>query len=149
MGDFMNVLITGGVVGVVCTGAFSIVQLFLNRRWQKQDREDENHKCIMDDIEHLKTKIAELRETLESYVYESERREAVNCRTRILRFADELVNEPGKKRTKGHFEQLLGDCTYYESYCNSHPNFKNQIAEQSIEIISEVYKNLCLTKGFM
>lgn len=149
MNDLVSSLITGGVVGVICTGLFSLVSLCLSRRWQNQDKEDSKHKELKDAIESVKCEFSKVEKKLDIHIDEAERRDTVQCRARILRFADELINEPDKKHTQGHFEQILGDCTDYISYCEAHPGFKNQIAEQSINIIKDVYNKLCMTHGFL
>ena len=148
MSDFATAIITGGVVGVVFTGLFSLIQMFVNRRWQKQDKKDEKHEELKSAIEELKGEFSGIKDALETHIDEADRRDAVLCRSRILRFADELINEPEKKHTLGHFQQMLGDCTDYVAYCESHPGFKNQIAEQSINIINEVYNRLCMEHKF-
>lgn len=149
MNDLASSLITGGVVGVICTGLFSLVSLCLNRRWQKQDNDDSKHKELKDSIESMRKEFSGIKDALEVHIDDAERRDAIQCRARILRFADELINEPEKKHTQGHFQQMLGDCTDYVSYCEAHPGFKNQIAEQSINIINDVYNRLCMEHGFL
>lgn len=145
MNGLVSALITGGAVG----GVFGLIQLLLNRRWQKQDKDDSKHKELKDSIESMRKEFSGIKDALETHIDDAERRDAVQCRARILRFADELINEPEKRHTQGHFQQMLGDCTDYVSYCDAHPGFKNQIAEQSINIINDVYNRLCMEHGFL
>lgn len=62
---------------------------------------------------------------------------AVNARIRILRFGDEILHHIN--HTKEHYEQTMMDIDLYETYCNEHPDFKNQITIMNIQIIKEQY----------
>jgi len=63
---------------------------------------------------------------------------AVSSRYRILRFDDEILHDI--KHTKEHFDQILYDIDVYETYCNDHPDFKNNLAVMAIEHIKKVYQ---------
>lgn len=63
---------------------------------------------------------------------------AVSSRYRIIRFDDELLHEV--KHTKEHFDQILYDIDVYETYCNEHPDFKNNLAVMAIKHIKNVYQ---------
>lgn len=71
-------------------------------------------------------------------------REANDCRYRILRFDDEIRHK--KKHTKEHFDQILGDITTYEQYCEEHPRYKNNVAVFAIKLIKETYET-CIEEG--
>lgn len=58
-------------------------------------------------------------------------------RTHILRFGDELLH--GVKHSKEHFDQILVDITKYEKYCQTHPDYKNDIATATIRQIRKAY----------
>lgn len=75
---------------------------------------------------------------------ECEEREATACRTRILRFGDEILHNV--RHSKEHFDQILIDITDYENYCNSHSDFKNNVAVAAIRRINQVYDE-CITKN--
>lgn len=92
----------------------------------------------------LVEKVDKLGNELETFKSDYEKQEIYNCRTRILRFNDEIVR--GLKHKKEHFDQILIDVDRYEKYCSHHPNFKNNIATDSIERIKRVYKE-CGDKG--
>lgn len=63
---------------------------------------------------------------------------AVSARYRILRFDDELLHDV--KHTKEHFDQILLDIDVYEKYCDSHKDFRNNLAVMAIEHIKIVYQ---------
>lgn len=65
-------------------------------------------------------------------------RDAINCRTRILRFGDEVIH--GAHHSKDHFDQTLRDIDTYENYCRDHPNFKNNVTGITTEKIKATYK---------
>jgi hypothetical protein len=69
---------------------------------------------------------------------EEAERNAVECRTRILRFGDEILHE--MEHSKEHFDQILRDITSYEHYCNSHPNFPNNNTVITTQIIKDTYR---------
>jgi len=64
-------------------------------------------------------------------------READSCRTRILHFNDELLHHVS--HSKEHFDHILIDISKYEIYCDTHPDYKNNIANLAIERIKHTY----------
>lgn len=76
-----------------------------------------------------------------------DRTNAVNIRTRILRFGDEL--RPGMpKHTREHFNQIMEDITEYEKYCAEHPDFPNKKTENTVALINEVYHKALTDNDF-
>lgn len=76
-----------------------------------------------------------------------DRREAEQCRSRICRFGDEILH--GVQHSKEHFDQILLDCTDYETYCDEHPHFSNNVAVQTIELIKRTYRACMEDKTFL
>ena len=74
-------------------------------------------------------------------------KDAINTRTKIIRFGDELLN--GVKHTKDHFDSVLLDITSYEKYCKEHSEFANDVMLITIERIKNVYMDLIKTNGFL
>ena len=68
---------------------------------------------------------------------EDRERHAKDCRVRILRFADEIYL--GTNHSQEHYRQILGDIKSYETYCDTHENFENQIATAAIKQIKSRY----------
>ena len=64
--------------------------------------------------------------------------EAKQARVRILRFSDELLNNI--PHGEEHYVEILRCCDSYEEYCATHPNFKNSVAENSINEIKKSYE---------
>lgn len=64
--------------------------------------------------------------------------EAKICRSRIIRFNDELLNST--LHSKSMFDTILIDCSDYEKYCADHPHFRNSVATEAIENIKRTYR---------
>ena len=81
-------------------------------------------------METIQTDVNTIRE-------EGRERHAKDCRVRILRFADEIYL--GTNHSQEHYKQLLGDIKSYETYCDTHEDFENQIATAAIRQIKSRY----------
>lgn len=65
-------------------------------------------------------------------------------RTHILRFGDEILH--GVSHSKEHFNQILLDISKYERYCDSHPEYRNNVAGATIKQIKKTYQK-CLDEN--
>ena len=74
-------------------------------------------------------------------------REAKSARIRILRFGDECKQQI--KHSQEHFDQIIDDIDQYETYCATHPNFKNNKAVLTISIIKDVYRRRIADNDFL
>ena len=92
-------------------------------------------------------KVDKLSDDLSQLRLESEERDATACRTRIMRFNDEILQ--GREHTKEHFDQTLIDITNYERYCEEHPKFKNSVAVATIANIRRVYEKCMKEKSLL
>ena len=92
----------------------------------------------------MAAEVGKLRETLTNHIVKDDERYAKNCRLRILRFNDELLQQ--KMHTKEHFDEILDDITEYERYCREHPDYKNNKAVLAIQNVEHVYQD-CLAKN--
>ena len=95
---------------------------------------------VVEKVDNLSTDIRNLRD-------ECEEREATACRTRILRFGDEILHDV--RHSKEHFDQILIDITAYENYCASHPDFRNNVAVATIKRINQVYAQCIRNNNFL
>lgn len=98
------------------------------------------NKDLLAEIKTMKSEIDTIRD-------ENREVHAKDCRVRILRFADEIYLE--QPHSQEHFKQILGDITHYERYCESHPEFENQIAVSAIEQIKESYNKRLRKHDFL
>ena len=92
-------------------------------------------------------KVDRLEKNIENLRVECEEREATKCRARILRFGDEILHNV--RHSKEHFDQILLDITAYEQYCNTHPNFKNNVAIATINRINREYDECANNNCFL
>lgn len=115
------------VVSFILGGGFLGFMEFLLRRYdQKNDR-----------FAGVVKEIAGIRQDLKRVEEKGDKREAISCRVRILKFSDEL--QDGRKHSKDSFDQCLSDITDYELYCKGHPEFKNNQTEATVSHIKRCY----------
>ena len=117
--NIIEILIGGGIL--------AFVQFLIARHDNKHDKLKE----IQESIDKLSNRIDEL-DSRESVKY------AQDCRTRILRFDDELRNKI--QHSLEYFLEILRDVDYYEKYCSMHPDFKNTYAVDAVEHIKKVFR---------
>lgn len=72
---------------------------------------------------------------------------AITARVRILRASDEILHK--MKHSQEWFDQLNDDITYYETYCNTHPDFRNNKATHAIASINKVYAKCIEENDFL
>lgn len=98
------------------------------------------NKEMMDKLESLDKEVTQLRDAtaLES---------VLNCRVRILHFGDETLHD--QKHTKEHFDQILRDIDKYEHYCDTHPEFENNVTVLTSTRIKEIYRKRLADGDFL
>ena len=82
--------------------------------------------------------VEEIKEKMERDSAEREKDKAIEARTRIIRFDDELYN--GMKHSREYFKQILSDIDNYEKYCAENPSFKNSEAVEAIANVRKTYE---------
>lgn len=83
-------------------------------------------------------KVDNLSKDLADHKDKSAEREATRSRTNILRFGDEILH--GVPHSKEHYDQILAEISEYESYCDDHPKYKNNVAVGTIKHIKKMYQ---------
>jgi hypothetical protein len=83
-------------------------------------------------------KVDKLTTELEDHKTKSAEREATQCRSRILRFGDEILH--GVLHSHEHYLQILLDIDEYEEYCDAHPDYRNNVAVATIKHIKKKYQ---------
>ena len=86
----------------------------------------------------LLSKMKELSDELDDHKKKSEERHATLCRSHILRFGDEILH--GVLHSYEHYQQILLDIDSYEEYCERHPGYKNNVANETIKHIKKRYQ---------
>lgn len=123
-------LITGGLS---LTGV--VISLVLQRKWKKQDQQ---HVVV--------EQLSELKQRLDKMEADNETREIKHVRIRLLRFGDECTH--GVKHSREHFDQVIEDVDAYEEYCREHPEFKNNKANLTMQIIKDTYRKRLIENDF-
>lgn len=117
-------------------GSFlAFVEFMISRHDKKNDKLKEIVKAIED-----------LKERVKSIDEKGDRREAISCRVRILRFEDEL--QEGRQQSKDSFDQVLSDITTYNTFCEKHPDFKNEQTVATVTHIRKVYDERLSKRDF-
>lgn len=131
-------IVSGGLLGVAIL--FTLIQIapikidpwsWIGKAFNKD---------ITQKVELLEGNISNVQDGLRIETEERRKGDIIQCRIRILRFADELLD--GKQHSKGHFDQILKDAQVYERYCHTHPEFENGLTGPSIKYIREMYDKL-------
>ncbi|MBP5475036.1 MAG: hypothetical protein J6X83_02090 [Methanomicrobium sp.] len=115
------------VFSLILGGSFlGFLQFLISRKDSKNDRFD----AIVKELSEVKKEIRAIDE-------KGDLRDAIESRVRILRFNDELLE--GRRHSKDSFDQCMSDITIYETYCQSHPKFRNNQTAMTIEHINRNY----------
>lgn len=95
----------------------------------------------------ISAKVDKMQESLDRHISRDEERFVKQCRMRILRFNDEILQ--GELHTKEHFDEILDDVTEYIRYCRAHPNYENSKAEMAISNVENTYQKCLAEKSFL
>lgn len=98
----------------------------------------------IDSKKGMRKTLDDIKVELEKEHDEREKDSVMNCRSRVLRFNDELLR--GDRHSKSMFDTILIDCTRYEKYCAKHEDFQNGVATESIANIRRCYRK-CEVEG--
>lgn len=137
----ISVLIGGGILG--------FIEFLLKRKYEKEDKHDTVIEAIKELDEKVDEKFSALdRQSMERFnelnkkIDEVERkgdeRAAVSARVRILRFADEMMDD--RKHSKDSWDQAMSDCDNYEKYCETHPEFRNNMTSATVAFLKDGYQ---------
>ena len=136
--DIQEILLGGGGAFVVILSLVEISPIKINpwsslAKWLGRAINSD----VIKELEAVKKTQAETRERLEAHINANDKREADNCRTRILRFNNELIREI--PHTKEEFVEILKDIDDYERYCKEHTDYANGRAVHAIANIGRTY----------
>lgn len=142
MEAFMN-LTLGQIVGRIA-GVIAVLSIFIEitpvkinpvsalLRWVGK----QINKELMDKVNTLENKVGVL-----------EKSDVIDCRVRILTFADEIRR--GVRHSKETFDQVLSDIDTYERYCTEHPDFMNNKTVAAKAKILDVYSECIDNNDFL
>lgn len=96
---------------------------------------------IIEDLGEVKIKLKTIEDKQNELEQKSDEKDALQARTRILRFNDEIQNKI--RHSEKMFDEALDDCTQYNHYCSLHPDFSNDRTHEAEANIKRVYRE-CL-----
>lgn len=131
--DYIIAVIGGGVGAAVISLISALLTTWQKRKYAKEDKRDE----LAEAVQGLRNDVCSLRESID-------RRDAVQARTHILRFDDELLSKV--KHSREYFKQILEDIDTYEKYVDTHQGFVNGYTTAAVEHIRGIYKQ-CLEEN--
>lgn len=136
--------VTWGVISVAVLSLIEITPIKLNPwSWLAKMIGRAFNKEVLDHIRENDKKTDQISKDLALLKGEIERKSAVEARTHILHFDDEIYN--GMKHSKESFIQQLSEIDTYERYCADNPDFENSCAVEAIKHIRNVYQT-CLSE---
>lgn len=131
--------IIGGIVAL--TGIIQISPIKLNPwGWVLKKIGKTVNEEVIAKVDKLEKDINQMKLTMDE-------RNAVNARTKILRFGDELLH--GEKHTKDAFDDILIAIDEYDRYCSGHEGFRNKITEHTEKRINDSYQKCLQENGFL
>ena len=138
--EILKILI-GGLLG---GGFIGFIEFLIRRKDERNDKTREVLEAInkLDEkfdnkIEGVNDRIDTLEEKIDLVDSKGDQRNAISNRVRILRFADEMLED--KKHSKDSWDQVMSDTTEYEQYCSTHPGFKNNQTAATVDYIQKEY----------
>lgn len=127
----MEDLIAGAIAALGITSLIQISPIRINPwTWLGRKVGRALNGEVMDELKNLKGR-------MENMEAQNEQDKMDASRIRILRFGDECKRDV--PHSEEHFNQVLDDIDRYESYCNTHPEYKNAKAVLTIAKIKEIY----------
>lgn len=105
------------------------------------------NKDVMDKLESVQEELKDLGEKHNKLEKRMDKDDADECRTKILRFADELRRDV--KHSEEFFNQILADISHYKNYCRTHPDYQNDKAVNAIAKIENVYQKCMEENSFL
>lgn len=130
----------GGFISVLLIAVMSVVEIAPIKFNPWSFIGNVLNKGIIAKIEKIEKDVAEVKKEVGENT-------AVSSRYRILRFDDELLHDV--KHTKEHFDQIILDIDVYEKFCDSHPDFKNNLAVLAIAHIKATYQKCGKDNSFL
>lgn len=126
--NIISLLIGGGLL--------AFIQFLITRHDSKHDK----FKSVLDAIKGVTAEVEDVRKEIATLKDDADRRDAVQARTHVLRFRDELQNNID--HSSEYFDQILEDAERYEKFCEKHPDFPNGRTEAAIKYITDEHQRL-------
>lgn len=92
---------------------------------------------VLNELVKIKASQQEMQRRLDEHIKIDDERNADEHRLRILRFNNELLRDI--PHTQEDFIEVLAEIDFYEDFCDTHPEYKNNRAVLAIAHIKKVY----------
>lgn len=102
---------------------------------------------VLKDLDEVKKSQITAQTKLDNHIKIDDERDADRHRARILQFNNELLRSI--PHTREDFIEVLSEIDYYERYCASHPDYKNNRAVHAIGNIGRVYDDRMKKNDFL
>lgn len=105
------------------------------------------NKDVLDGLAEVKSDQKETRRILDGHIEMDDIRNADAHRTRILQFNNELLRDI--PHTREDFIEILAEIDFYEKFCDTHKDYKNNRCTHAISNISRVYDDRLVKHDFL
>ena len=101
---------------------------------------------VLKELEEVKQVQKTAQGKLDAHIHVDDERNADHHRMRILQFNNELIRDI--PHTREDFIEVLSEMDFYEHYCKTHPEYKNNRASHAIANINRVYDEMLKNHDF-
>lgn len=101
---------------------------------------------VLKELEEVKQVQKTAQGKLDAHIRVDDERNADHHRMRILQFNNELIRDI--PHTREDFIEVLSEMDFYEHYCKTHPEYKNNRASHAIANINRVYDEMLKNHDF-
>lgn len=105
------------------------------------------NKDVLDGLAEVKKDQKETRRILDGHIEMDDIRNADAHRARILQFNNELLRDI--PHTREDFIEILAEIDFYEKFCDTHKDYKNNRCTHAIANISRVYDDRLVKHDFL
>lgn len=141
------VWLTGVIVAAVTTAIQGLSKKYKPWSWLARKFGSAMNKDMLDKLDTLSTKVDQLEKRDDEQDAAMEEEYARAARRRILQCSDEIRRK--ERYSEEYFNDVLDDISHYKKYCDKNPDFENDKAVISIEIIEERYKKCLKEDDFL
>ena len=123
-----------------------IPSIVSNRKKTEANIKDMESK-LSKEINSTKAEIESVQKDFNNHVDEYQDSKAKQARYRIIRFYDEVCDNVD--HSESHWEDILDEIDFYETYCETHKDFKNNRGGIAMEYLKETYKRIKAKGAFL
>lgn len=145
--DTLLLFFTGAAGAAIIKLLDGVLQFYLQRRAKRQDAGCEKKTDEQRQLDALNTKLDRMQKCLDKHIAMDDERNADSHRTRILQFNNELLRDI--PHTREDFIEILSEIDFYEDYCKTHPEYKNNRCTHAVANIGRVYDELLESHKFL